>query len=201
MSYYEIAFTDAVKEQQTRNGSRGAYETPPERGTVLGENERAFILQRDSFYMATVGANGWPYLQHRGGPQGFIRVADEKMFAIADFRGNRQYISLGHLAEDDHVALFMMDYTNRARLKLYAHTSAIAVEEAPELTALVETPGYRGKIERILKFDIAGYDWNCPQHITERYTLADVETATQTYRERIGELEAEVAALRAKQGD
>ncbi|MGI9354750.1 MAG: pyridoxamine 5'-phosphate oxidase family protein [Rhizobiaceae bacterium] len=201
MDYYGVAFTEAVKKEQKDRGSLGTFDTARDRLNSLGENELAFIAARDSFYMATVGENGWPYLQHRGGPQGFIRVADETTLAIADFRGNRQYISLGHLASDDRVALFMMDYTNRARLKLYAHACAVAVEDALDLAALVETPGYRGKIEHILTFKIAGYDWNCPQHIAERYTLADIKTATQNYRGRIAQLEAEVAALQKKQGD
>lgn len=201
MDYYGIAFTGAVEKEQEARGSLGAFDSRKDRFNELGENERAFIAARDSFYMATVGENGWPYLQHRGGPQGFIRIVGETTLAIADLRGNRQYISLGHLAGDDRVAMFMMDYTNRARLKLYAHASAVAVEDDPDLVARVETPGYRGKAERILKFEIAGYDWNCPQHITERYTLADVEKVAQTYRDRIAELETEIAGLRSGQGE
>ncbi len=201
MDYYGIAFTEAVEKEQAVRGSQGAFDSRRDRFKELGENERAFIAARDSFYMATVGENGWPYLQHRGGPQGFIKVVGDKTLAIADFRGNRQYISLGHLAGDDRTALFMMDYANRARLKLYAHTSVVALDNEPELVDLVKSPGYRGLPERILKFEIAGYDWNCPQHITERYTLSDIEHVTANYRARIAELEAEIIGLRNKEQD
>lgn len=196
MNYYDIAFTASVKVQQSLHGSRELYDERNDWPKGLGPNERDFIETRDSFYMATIGANGWPYLQHRGGPIGLIRIVDERTLAIPDFRGNRQYISLGHLAEDDRTALFLMDYANRRRLKLYAHTTAVSADDEPELSALVQTPGYRGLPERILKFRIVGFDWNCPQHITERYTLGDVETVTRRYRERIVELEAELSALK-----
>ncbi len=201
MDYYGIAFTEAVEKEQAARGSLGAYDSRRAPFNTLGENERAFIAARDSFYMATVGENGWPYLQHRGGPRGFIKVIGERTLAIADFRGNRQYISLGHLAGDKRTSLFMMDYANRARLKFYARASAISLEDDPELVEKVMTPSYRGLPERLLKFEIAGYDWNCPQHITQRYTLADVEQVTANYRTRIAELEAEITTLQNKEAD
>lgn len=201
MNYYDIAFTEAVQEQQSLHGSDDLYADRQDWPSSLGPNERDFIETRDSFYMATVGANGWPYLQHRGGPMGFIRLVDDRTLAIPDFRGNRQYISLGHLSGDNRTALFLMDYPNRRRLKLYAHAKAVSADEDANLAERVRIPGYRGLAERTLVFRIVGFDWNCPQHITERYVLGDVETITRRYRERIVELEAELKTLKNAQGD
>jgi predicted pyridoxine 5'-phosphate oxidase superfamily flavin-nucleotide-binding protein len=160
--YTQIAFTPAVKAVQEQQGSRKSYARleqdearPPD---PLGEDEAEFIAARDSFYMATVSETGWPYLQHRGGPPGFVRVVDEHTIAFPDFRGNRQYISLGNLAGDDRVALIFMDYPNRRRLKLLGHASIAEVEG-----------------ERVFMIRVEGFDWNCPQHITPRYTIAELE--------------------------
>jgi predicted pyridoxine 5'-phosphate oxidase superfamily flavin-nucleotide-binding protein len=161
-------------------------------------NEAAFIAERDSFYMATVSETGWPYIQHRGGPRGFLKVVDEKTLAFADYRGNRQYISVGNLGSDDRAALILMDYRARARLKIYAHIEAIPLDADPGLAELVASTAYKAKPERILRAHLQAFDWNCPQHITPRFTEAEISAAVQPLRERLGALEAENAALRAR---
>jgi len=164
----------------------------------LTDNEAAFIADRDSFYMATVSQTGWPYVQHRGGPRGFLKVVDERTLAFADYRGNRQYISTGNLVANDRVCLFLMDYAHRARLKMYAHVEALALDAAPELAELVSVPGYRAKLERIIRLRLASFDWNCPQHITPRFTEQEVGEAVRPLRERLTRLESENAELRAR---
>ncbi|MBV8467871.1 MAG: pyridoxamine 5'-phosphate oxidase family protein [Burkholderiales bacterium] len=162
------------------------------------DNEAAFIADRDSFYMATVSETGWPYVQHRGGPRGFLKVVDDRTLAFADYRGNRQYISTGNLVADDRVCLFLMDYARRARLKMYVHVEALALEAAPELAELVSVPGYRAKLERIFRLRLASFDWNCPQHITPRFTEQEVGEAVRPLRDRLTWLETENAELRAR---
>lgn len=195
--YQDLIFTPAVQAAQEANGSRRAYQrdglaSEPDR---LTENEIAFLASRDSFYMATAGEGGWPYIQHRGGPQGFVRVLDDRTLAIADFRGNRQYVSVGNAADNDRVSLFFMDYARRARLKVLARLRIVPLGQDPALEAAVASPGYKAKVERILVLTVEAYDWNCPQHITPRYTLEDITPAIDTLKGRIAELEAEVARL------
>ena len=160
------------------------------------DNEAAFISARDSFYMATVSQTGWPYVQHRGGPAGFLKVLDDTTLGLPDFRGNRQYISLGNVAADDRAALILVDYPNRARLKILAHVEARDLAGEPELAARLALPGYRGKPERALLLRLEAFDWNCPQHITPRFTAAEIEVATAPLRARIAALEAQNATLR-----
>ena len=162
------------------------------------ENEAAFIADRDSFYMATVSETGWPYVQHRGGPRGFLKVVDDKTLAFADYRGNRQYISTGNLAADDRACLLLMDYAHRARLKVYTLVETLALEADPTLTELVTVPDYRAKLERIFRLHLATFDWNCPQHITPKFTEAEISKAVQPLRQRLATLEAENVELRAK---
>ena len=166
---------------------------PLRRRTALGEHwanfhgdrlsdrftqaEAAFIAERDSLYMATVSESGWPYVQHRGGPPGFIRILDEKTLAIPDFRGNRQYITTGNLAANDRAALILMDYPHRRRLKIYAHIEARDLAADPELAAKLTLPDYRAKVERGLIIHLAAFDWNCPQHITPRFSEAELAPA------------------------
>jgi len=194
--FAEIAFTPTVKKIQEELGSRPSYarmEDGPEAvNHRLTETEAAFIAARNSFYMATVSETGWPYIQHRGGPAGFMRVLDEAMIGFADFRGNRQYVSVGNLSTDDRVSLFFMDYPNRTRLKLLGHARIIGLEDAAILSRL-ETPDYRARVERGVLIKIEGFDWNCPQHITERYTPDDVREVTVRLTARIVQLEAELA--------
>jgi predicted pyridoxine 5'-phosphate oxidase superfamily flavin-nucleotide-binding protein len=167
-----IAFTPAVQQLQERDGSRGQYARMQARDAgdaALGENEAQFLQQADSFYLATVSETGWPYVQHRGGPHGFLRVLSPQRIAFADFRGNRQHVSEGNAARNDRAAIIVMDYENRRRLKLLGHLRFVDIGEAePALARAVELPGYAAKVERIALIEIAGFDWNCPQHITQR---------------------------------
>ena len=161
-------------------------------------NEAAFIAERDSFYMASVSETGWPYVQHRGGPRGFLKMVDDRTLAFADYRGNRQYISTGNLAADDRACLFLMDYAGRARLKVYVRVEQVALDADAALTDLVTVPGYKAKIERIFRIRLESFDWNCPQHITPRFTEDEVNEAMRPLRDRLGALEAEIAGLRAR---
>jgi predicted pyridoxine 5'-phosphate oxidase superfamily flavin-nucleotide-binding protein len=199
--FAEIAFTDAVKAQQARQGMRVApgrhadHASAPDR---LGPREAEFITARDSFYMATVSESGWPYLQHRGGPPGFLRVLDAGTLGFADFRGNRQYVSTGNLSVDDRVALIMLDYAGRRRLKLLGHARLVDVAEDAGLVERLHPPGYVARAERAVLIAVEAFDWNCPQHITPRYSEADMEERTDDLRTRITELEAEIARLRTQ---
>jgi uncharacterized protein len=199
-NFAEIAFTPTVKKIQEQQGSRPSYarmeSVPQAINHVLTEAEARFIAARDSFYMATVGETGWPYIQHRGGAAGFVRVLDENTIGFADFRGNRQYVSVGNLTTNDRVSLFFMDYANKTRLKLLGRVRFVGLENQEMLTRL-ETPGYKARVERGILIQIAGFDWNCPQHITERFTLDDVRSMTKTLTSRISELEAELASRAA----
>ena len=198
--FAEIAFTPAVQALQTKHGSRGSYarmqsETVP--GIGLGPRETEYLAGADSFYLATVSETGWPYVQHRGGPRGFLRVLGPTQLAFADFRGNRQFVSAGNVARDDRVSLIVMDYPNRRRLKLLGRLRFIDVADAdPQLVARVELPDYRARIERVAVIDVEAFDWNCPQHITQRFTHAEIAAASSVLRERVTQLEAEVTSLR-----
>jgi predicted pyridoxine 5'-phosphate oxidase superfamily flavin-nucleotide-binding protein len=189
--FAELAFTTNVKAEQTAQGSRRAYERfekGEDHHDVLGPSEAAFIARRDSFYMASVGETGWPYVQHRGGPAGFLKVLDDKSIGFADFRGNRQYVSVGNLRADDRVSLFLMDYANQTRLKILGHARIVNSSEA-EILQRLALPAYRAQVERGIVISIAAFDWNCPQHITQRYTLEEIEAATAPLRKRIEEVE------------
>jgi uncharacterized protein len=162
------------------------------------DDEHAFIGQRDSFYMATVAENGWPYMQHRGGPPGFLRVLDDRTLGFADFRGNRQYISVGNLSVDDRAALFLIDYANRARLKILGHIELKDLKDDPDLTAKLAVPGYKAKVERAMLIHLQNFDWNCPQHITPRFTQAELEPALEPIRKRLIDLQQENENLKAQ---
>jgi hypothetical protein len=198
--FAEIAFTDAVKAQQARHGMRVApgkhadHASAPDR---LGPREVEFIAARDSFYMATVSETGWPYLQHRGGPPGFLRVLDSGTLGFADFRGNRQYVSTGNLSVDDRVALILLDYAGRRRLKLLGHARLVDVAEDAGLVERLHPPGYVARAERAVLIAVEAFDWNCPQHITVRYSEAEMDERSAALRTRVAELEAEVARLRS----
>jgi predicted pyridoxine 5'-phosphate oxidase superfamily flavin-nucleotide-binding protein len=189
--FAELAFTPEVKAAQERNGSRRAYarmEAGEDHHYVLGPSEAGFIAARDSFYMATVSETGWPYIQHRGGPAGFVRALDDKTIGFADFRGNRQYVSVGNLQTEDRVSLFMMDYPNRARLKILGRARIVGANDKETLQRL-SMPEYGAQVERGILISIEAFDWNCPQHITPRFTLAEIEAGTAPLRQRIAELE------------
>lgn len=173
-----LMFTPTVKALQQRFGSRESYkrfeapEAPPR--DRLGAHEAEFLAARDSFYMASVSETGWPYVQHRGGPPGFLKALDDRTIGFADFRGNRQYISTGNLLTDDRVSLFLMDYPGQRRLKLLGRARILEPETDADLLARLEIPDYRARVERGFLIRVEAFDWNCPQHITPRYTLAEL---------------------------
>ena len=197
--FADIAFTDAVKTVQAQYRSRPQNERLQQTGgphDALGTAETAFIAERDSFYMATVSETGWPYVQHRGGPPGFLKVLGPKALAFADFRGNTQLVSAGNAAGNDRVSLILVDYRHRQRLKLLGRLRfEDAGRVAPDILKAVELPGYRGRVERVALIDVHAFDWNCPQHITPRFTEAEVRSAVQPLHDRIAELEAKLASL------
>jgi predicted pyridoxine 5'-phosphate oxidase superfamily flavin-nucleotide-binding protein len=199
--FAEIAFTPAVQAQQETHGSRESYARFSQgepRNHRLGAKEVDFIQARDGFYLASVSETGWPYVQFRGGPPGFLRVLDERTLAWADFRGNRQYVSVGNLKGGDRVAMILMDYANRRRLKILGHAELREVGADDGLAARLAVPGYKAVVERALLVRVAGFDWNCPQHITPRFTLEEVERAVAPLREHVVELEAKLASCEAK---
>lgn len=190
--------TPGVHAARMANGVGGLWENleGEHPSTRFSEREAAFIAQRDSFYLATVSQSGWPYIQHRGGPIGFLRMLDAETLGFADYRGNRQYISLGNVADDDRVALFLMDYPRRKRLKVLAHITPHDLKVEPDLAARLATPAYRGLPERGFTLRLEAFDWNCAQHITPRFTAAEVEAAVAPLNARLAFLEAENARLR-----
>ena len=195
----DVAFTKTVKAIQAKRGSRASYEKLEQRG---GWQDRvtpelaAFIAQRDSLFLGTASGDGRPYIQHRGGPRGFLRPIDEHTLAFADFRGNRQYISLGNLAENDRAFIFLIDHQNRRRIKIWGR--ARVVEGDAELLAKLVDPAYEGQPEQAIVFTIEAWDKNCPQHIPQLIGAEDVRAALEDLNTRIAALEAENRALRAK---
>jgi len=207
MSFGNLAFTPLVKQLQERYGSRKQYERMEQSGASqdrLTDFEREFLADRDTFYWATTGSTGWPYVQHRGGPKGFLKVIDDRTLAFADFRGNKQYITTGNLLSDDRVAIILVDYPHQARLKILGRVEIFEGVKAEKWLARVRVPGYKATIERVFVIHIEAYDWNCPQHITPRYTAEEVQEGMRSVQERIQrleqqneELKKEVARLRA----
>jgi len=198
--FQELAFTPLVKQHQQEHGSRSQYERLAERsplGNSLGPDEQAFIALRDSFYMASVSETGWPYVQHRGGPKGFVRVLNPGLIGFADLRGNKQYISLGNFDHDARVALFFMDYPNQTRLKVLGRVEVH--EHDAEAPALIESfrPADRSSVvERVILVQVEASDWNCPQHITPRYTAEEIQEAVAPLTQKLAKLDAENAKLR-----
>ncbi|WP_019867501.1 pyridoxamine 5'-phosphate oxidase family protein [Methylovulum miyakonense] len=178
MAFADITFTPSVKAAQSLYGSREKnrrFELTDEARNVLTPQETGFIAQRDSFYQATVSETGWPYVQHRGGPVGFLKVLDNRTLGFADFRGNVQYLSVGNLNANNRISLFLMDYANRRRLKVWGTVRIAHAHDEPELLAELEVPSYRARVERGIVIRVEAYDWNCPQHITPRYSQAEVD--------------------------
>ncbi|RUT72142.1 pyridoxamine 5'-phosphate oxidase [Flavobacterium cupreum] len=197
MNYAKLAFTDAVKDLQEKQGSRNGYDRMEKMAVVDGltDNEIYFIADRDSFYMASFGANEYPYIQHRGGPKGFIKVIDNSTIGIVDFVGNKQYISTGNIATNNNVAIIMISYPHRARLKLYAKAKIVELESDPKLYDLLKPEEYKFRPERMMIFEIQAYDWNCPQHITPRYTTQEIDDALLPQKEYIVSLENKIKTL------
>ena len=202
-NYRHTLFDDAVKELQERHGSRASYarmdagaDGTPDR---LTDKELDYIAERDSFYMASVNADGWPYMQHRGGPAGFLRHIAGNRIGFADYRGNKQYISTANLAGNDRVSLFLMDYPNRERLKLVGHAHSVELADDPAAVTALMPDGYRATPERAFFIDVIGWEWNCSQHITPRFTEAEISAAIRPMADELKQLRAEIAALRAKE--
>ena len=195
----DVAFSPAVKALQERHGSRAGYARMEQKGgwkREISPDLAAFLAERDSFYLGTASAEGQPYIQHRGGPKGFLKVLDAGRLAFADFGGNRQYITAGNLSENDRAHVFLMDYPNRQRIKIWGR--ARVVEDDPELMERLLTPGYKARPERAILFEVEAWDANCPQHITPRYSEDEIAPALAKLQARIAELEAEVARLRSE---
>lgn len=193
-----MAFTNAGKKLQEQMGSRKIYARLERDSYVDGltENEISFLSRQTSFYMATVGKNDFPYIQHRGGPKGFLKVLDKQRIGFMDFKGNRQYISVGNMATNNKVALIIVDYPSRTRLKILAKAEIVEMKEDPALLDLLHLDDYQFKPERMMVFHVEAYDWNCPQHITQRYTLEDIEATLAPQRAYVDKLEAELNELK-----
>jgi predicted pyridoxine 5'-phosphate oxidase superfamily flavin-nucleotide-binding protein len=202
MNYPKMAFTDAVKDFQERYGSRASYGRMEQHRYVEGftESEVEFIENQDNFYMSTISENGYPYIQFRGGPKGFLKVIDQETLGFLDFSGNKQYISTGNLATNNKTALFLLDQAAKARLKIFAEASVLPIEGNIELFNKLNLDDYKFKPERIILFKVKAYDWNCPQHITPRYTLEEIRDEFEAQHEYINKLRAENAALKAQLG-
>ena len=198
-NFGNLVFTPVVKALQEKYGSRRQYARIAAGGgdgDRLSSSESAFIAERDTFYIATVGATGWPYVQHRGGPKGFLKVIDDKTIAFGDFRGNRQYISTGNLASDNRVALIMVDYPSQARLKILGRVEIFEGSAAGEWIDRLRETGSKDVMERAYLIRVEAFDWNCPQHITPRFTEEEIKEALVPFERRVEELERENARLR-----
>ena len=192
-------FTPAVKALQERYGSRRQYarlEGPADSLDRLGPEESDFLGERDSFYIASVGANGWPYVQHRGGPKGFLKVIDDRTLAFADFRGNKQFISAGNLTTDNRVALIFVDYPGQQRLKILGRVEIFEGEQGKEWLKKVSDPGYQATPERVFVIRVQAFDWNCPQHITPRFTEDEIREVLAPLEKQMHELQEENMRLR-----
>lgn len=199
-NYRRTLFDDAVKAAQEQRGSRDLYarldagaDGSPD---PLTDRELGFIALRDSLYMASVTAGGWPYMQHRGGPPGFLRHIGGNRLGFADYRGNRQFISTANLSVNDRVSLFLMDYPNRDRLKLVGHAHSVELADDPAAVTALMPEGYRASPERAMFIDVIGWEWNCSQHITPRFTEAEIAAVIRPMAAELNQLRAEIAALR-----
>ncbi|GAB5486593.1 MAG: pyridoxamine 5'-phosphate oxidase family protein [Parasphingorhabdus sp.] len=199
-NYIHTLFTDAARDMQEQAGSRIAYARMEEGAEgnpdLLGKKEAMFISARDSFYIASVTADGWPYVQHRGGPAGFVKLLDGNRIAFADFRGNKQYVSTSNLQAEPRVSLFLMDYPNKRRLKIIGKAQIVELDDDPELVTSLMSADYKAVPERIYVVEVIGFDWNCPQHITPRFTEAEIAEVVAPLTTELAQLRAEVAQLR-----
>jgi predicted pyridoxine 5'-phosphate oxidase superfamily flavin-nucleotide-binding protein len=195
----DVAFTPAVKAVQTRKGSRDVYAHVEQNGgwrTEIDEDLSAFLAAQDSMFLATASADGQPYIQHRGGPKGFIKVLDKNTLAFADYRGNRQYITQGNLSENPKANIFLIDYAHRHRVKIWGE--ARVVDDDPALMKSLMPQGYKARPEQVILFKVSAWDTNCPQHIPQKFDAADVAAALASRDARIAELEAELAAVKSE---
>ncbi len=201
-AFSEIAFTETVRAEQEKNGSAAGYAKflAPEADPAnrVGPEEAAFIARRDGFYQATVSETGWPYVQFRGGPRGFLKVLDDRTLAYADFRGNRQYLSVGNLKGNDRVSLILVDYPNQRRLKVLGRVRIVEGDDDPALIGRLHDARYRARPERAFVITVEGLDWNCPQHIPQRFTLEELEPALAPLRDELEALRTENAKLRGE---
>ncbi len=201
-AFAEITFTPSVLAAQKKQGSAEGYakflQPEADRGDRIGPEETQFISLRDGFYQATVSDTGWPYVQFRGGPRGFLKVLDDQTIAYADFRGNRQYLSVGNLSDNDRISLILMDYPNRRRLKIWGRVKLVAAKEDALLMSKLRDPDYRALPERAVVITVEALDWNCPQHIPQRLTLEELEPQLAPVRAEIAKLREENAELKAK---
>ena len=197
-NFAEIAFTEAVKKLQEKHGSRSSYERMEKFSVVDGltEGEISFIQNRDSFYLATIGVKEFPYIQHRGGPKGFLKVLDSKRLGFIDFVGNKQYVSVGNMATNNNVSLIMIDYPSKTRLKIFAKAEVVKLKDNPELYEVLDLKEYKFRPERMIVFNIEAYDWNCPQHIIPRYTVNEINEAFKSQQEYITKIENENKILK-----
>jgi uncharacterized protein len=199
MSFASLVFTPLVKKLQERYGSRRQYARMEDSGGSqdrFTDFELEFLAQRDSFYLATVGSTGWPYVQHRGGPKGFLKVIDDHTLAFADLRGNKQYISTGNLQNDSRVAMIMVDYPRQARLKILGRVEIFEGDQAESWLPKVRVPEEKTPIERVFVIHVEAYDWNCPQHITPRFSAEEIREGMQPIEQHVQKLEEENRALR-----
>ncbi len=200
-NYVHTLFTDAARAMQEADGSRGSYARMEEGASgapdAISDKEAEFIAARDSFYLASVTSEGWPYMQHRGGPAGFLKVLPGNRLGFADYRGNRQHVSTTNLIAEPRVSLFLMDYPNRRRLKILGRARIVSAEDDPELVASLMPEGYNALAERAYIIDLVGFDWNCPQHITPRFTEAELAQAIRPLTTELNQLRSEVERLRA----
>ena len=192
LKFLDLAFTPSVRQAQEQYFRSSQRLPPAPERDPLTDDEIQFIQSRDSFYLATVTEKGWPYMQHRGGPPGFLKVTGPNQLAFADYRGNRQMLSTGNLAANDRVCLFLMDYPQRTRLKLLGHARVEDARQHPELVAQLADPAVQRIVERFFFIDVIAFDWNCPKYITPRYTAGEVEGVVAPLRQRIAELEAQL---------
>jgi uncharacterized protein len=199
-NFGSLAFTPVIKALQEQHGSRRTYakreQAAPATPDRLGPDETAFISERDSVYMASVGSTGWPYIQHRGGPKGFLKVIDDRTIAFADFSGNKQFISTGNLTTDNRLALILVDYPQQARLKILGRAEIIEDERAAAWIQRVRDPQYKTPIERVFVIHVEAFDWNCPQHITPRYTPDEIQRALAGVEDQLQQLRQENERLR-----
>ncbi len=197
MKYLETMMTESVLRAQQQNYGHTAKITDALERDFLGEGESEFIAARESFYLGTVSETGWPYIQHRGGPKGFLHVVNPSTLVFADYQGNRQLLSTGNLSVDDRVSLFLMDYPNRARLKILGHARVEDARLHPDLAAQLANPGMKARVERIVFIDVVSFDWNCPKYITPRYSLEEVEELVGPLKARVTELEAQLSMMKS----